>query len=73
MGTPLKGHVEIAGPERTRMDDFFRDALTLREDPREVVTDEHALYYGSELDETTLVPVGPATLGELRYANWYAR
>jgi uncharacterized protein YbjT (DUF2867 family) len=39
IGSPLNGRVEIAGPERFRMDEFFREALAARHDPREVVTD----------------------------------
>jgi uncharacterized protein YbjT (DUF2867 family) len=43
IGSPLNGRVEIAGPERFRMDQFFREALAARHDPRTVVTDPHTL------------------------------
>jgi uncharacterized protein YbjT (DUF2867 family) len=69
-GSPLNGRVEIAGPERYRMDEFFRDALAARNDPREVVTDPHALYFGAELGERTLVPDDGAVLGQIRYRDW---
>jgi uncharacterized protein YbjT (DUF2867 family) len=72
VGSPLNGRVEIAGPERFRMDEFFRGALTAWGDPREVVTDPHAHYFGAEMQETNLVPVGEATLGEIKYADWLA-
>ena len=39
VGSPLNGRVEVAGPEQYRMDQFFRQALAARNDPREVVTD----------------------------------
>jgi len=42
LGPPLNGKVEVAGPEQFRMDEFFRDALAARDDPRTVVTDWHA-------------------------------
>ncbi|HEY7045643.1 MAG TPA: SDR family oxidoreductase [Jatrophihabitantaceae bacterium] len=67
---PLKGQVEIAGPEQFRMDEFFRTALAAADDPREVVTDEHAQYFGTELTEGSLVPAGEAILGQIRYADW---
>jgi uncharacterized protein YbjT (DUF2867 family) len=68
IGEPLNGRVDTAGPEQYRMDDFFRQALA--DDQREVVTDEHAQYFGAELTETTLVPGGEATLGRIRYEDW---
>jgi uncharacterized protein YbjT (DUF2867 family) len=73
MGPPRNGRVEVAGPERLRMDEFFRTALAARHDPREVVTDEHARYFGTELTERSLVPLGEASTGKLRYADWLAR
>ncbi|MEU7907213.1 SDR family oxidoreductase [Actinoplanes sp. NPDC049118] len=71
--SPLIGRIEVAGPERFRMDDFFREALAGWGDPREVVTDPHARYFGSVLAERTLVPDDGATLGHLRYADWPGR
>ncbi|MET7466458.1 SDR family oxidoreductase [Nonomuraea sp. NPDC005501] len=73
VGTPLNGRVEIAGPQRFRMDEFFRDALAAMGDPREVVTDPHARYFGAELTERTLVPGDGAVLGEITYADWLGR
>ncbi len=67
---PSNGRVEIAGPDRAGMDDFLRTALAARNDPREVVTDVHAQYFGTELAGDSLVPIGPATLGEIHYADW---
>ncbi|MFI0454191.1 SDR family oxidoreductase [Actinomadura sp. 6N118] len=72
VGSPLNGPVEIAGPEQFRMDEFFRDALTAWGDPREVVTDPHAHYFGAELQERNLVPGDGAVLGEIKYADWLA-
>jgi hypothetical protein len=45
-------------------------ALAARHDPREVVTDPHALYFGAELGERTLVPDDGAVLGQIRYRDW---
>jgi uncharacterized protein YbjT (DUF2867 family) len=70
VGAPLNGRVEIAGPQRYRMDEFFRKVLAERNDPREVVTDEHARYFGTELAEGSLVPAGAATLGRTSFEDW---
>ncbi|RLP96951.1 SDR family oxidoreductase [Micromonospora sp. CV4] len=73
LGSPLNGRVEVAGPERLWMDEFFRAALAALGDPREVVTDPHARYFGSELSERSLVPKGEAILGTMTYADWLDR
>jgi uncharacterized protein YbjT (DUF2867 family) len=70
VGTPLGGRIEIAGPREYRMDEFFRRALAARNDPREVLTDPHAHYFGAELQERNLVPAGEALLGEIGYEEW---
>ena len=72
VGAPLDGHVDTAGPEQYRMDEFFRNVLAARNDAREVVTDPHAHYFGAELADGNLVPAGPATLGAIRYEDWAA-
>jgi uncharacterized protein YbjT (DUF2867 family) len=70
VGTPLKGQVEVAGPDRYRMDDFFRKVLADSNDPREVVTDPKAVYFGISPSESALVPDDGATLGQIHYADW---
>jgi uncharacterized protein YbjT (DUF2867 family)/nitrite reductase/ring-hydroxylating ferredoxin subunit len=70
VGTPLNGTIEIAGPERTRFDEFIRRGLSARHDPREVIADTHARYFGGELSETSLVPGDHAQLGETRFEDW---
>jgi uncharacterized protein YbjT (DUF2867 family) len=70
VGSPLNRTVEVAGREPFQMDEFFREALASRGDPRAVVTDPHALYFGAQLDRRTLLPGATATLAETRYADW---
>jgi hypothetical protein len=53
-----------------RFDEFIRQNLRTSNDPREVVTDPHARYFGSELSERSLVPDEGARLGETRFADW---
>ena len=69
LDSPLNGMIEIAGPEVFRFDEFIRQNLKTN-DPREVVTDPHARYFGSELSERSLVPDEGARLGETRFAEW---
>jgi uncharacterized protein YbjT (DUF2867 family) len=71
VGSPLNGRVEVAGPEQYRMDEFFRMVLADQQDPREVITDEHARYFGTELSQRSLMPLGEAILGEIKYAQWH--
>jgi len=70
LGAPVNGTVEIAGPEVFRFDDLIRQGLRARHDPREVVADPHARYFGAELGERTLIPRGDASLGKIRFEDW---
>lgn len=73
VGAPLNSTVEVAGPEKFRLDELIREALSARHDPREVVADPHALYYGAALSEKTLVPGDDARLGEIRFKEWLGK
>jgi uncharacterized protein YbjT (DUF2867 family) len=70
VGSPVNGIVEVAGPERFRLDELIRRGLSARNDPREVIADAHARYFGAELGERTLVPGDGARLGETRFEDW---
>jgi uncharacterized protein YbjT (DUF2867 family) len=67
---PSNGRTEIAGPEAYPMDAFFRETLAGWNDPREVVSDPHARYFGTELAERSLLPGEGATLSAVRYREW---
>ena len=73
VGPPVNGIVEIGGPERFRLDEFIRQGLAARKDPREVVTDPHARYYGIEVEERTLIPEDDAKLGKIQFEDWLAQ
>jgi len=68
--SPLRGYVQIAGPEQFRFDEFIRQGLKALNDSREVATDKHARYFGAELNEGSLVPAGNARLGETYFKDW---
>jgi uncharacterized protein YbjT (DUF2867 family) len=70
LDSPLNGTVEVAGPEVFRFDEFIRQNLKASNDPREVVADPHARYFGAELNERSLVPDDGARLGQTRFAEW---
>jgi uncharacterized protein YbjT (DUF2867 family) len=70
VGAPVKGTVEVAGPQQFRLDELIRQGLRARNDSRTVVADPRARYFGAELDERTLVPGADARLGEIRFEDW---
>jgi len=70
VGKPLNGIREIGGPEQFRLDELVRKGLAAKGDPREVVADEQARYYGARLSERTLVPGPDAQLGEITFDKW---
>ncbi len=72
VGAPVNGIVEIAGPEQFPLDELVRQGLKARQDPREVVADREARYYGAMLGERTLLPGDGARLGEIRFQEWLA-
>ena len=74
VGAPRNEVVEVGGPEQFRMDELIRRALAARNDPRTVVSDPEALYFGAyRVDDRTLVPAGGALVGEVRFADWLER
>ena len=73
MGSPLNGIVEVAGPEQFRFDELIRLGLSASKDPREVIADPHARYFGTELSERSLFPGDDALLGETRFEDWLRR
>ncbi len=73
VGTPVNGVVEVAGPEAFQLDELIRKGLAAKNDPRTVVTDEHATYFGTELKESTLLPGPDAIIAKTRFADWIAQ
>ncbi|UFS59440.1 SDR family oxidoreductase [Subtercola endophyticus] len=69
-GAPLNGTLDIAGPDEISLDDLVRGALARRGDPREVVADADAPYFGAILAERTLVPGPDATIFSTTFDEW---
>jgi uncharacterized protein YbjT (DUF2867 family) len=70
VGSPVNGMVEIGGPEKFGLDKLVQRALAAYQDPREVITDPQAGYYGIQMSERTLVPEDGARLGTTRFEDW---
>ena len=69
-GAPVNGIVEIGGPERFRFDEPVRRVLAASNDPREVVTDSDARYFGIPVGKDTLVPASDAARGDISLDAW---
>ena len=69
-GAPLNAIIEVAGPEQLRFDVLIARGLQARNDPRKVVADPHARYFGTELSERSLVAGSDARLGKIRFEDW---
>ncbi|MGK2865834.1 MAG: SDR family oxidoreductase [Mycobacterium sp.] len=70
VGDPVNGTSDIAGPQRYRLDELIRTALTAHGDTRTVVADPGARYWGARLEDDTLLPGAGATLFDSRFEEW---
>jgi uncharacterized protein YbjT (DUF2867 family) len=70
VGSPINGIVEVAGPQQFRMDELVRRFLADRNDPREVIADPHARYFGTELGERSLLPGDGGTIAPTSFEDW---
>src|SRR5258705_5023913 len=73
LAPPHNGVVEIAGPERAPFNEIVARYLKAVGDPREVVSDPEARYWGGRVDEHSLVPLGEARLGRIGFDEWLRR
>lgn len=67
---PLNSTIELAGPDAQPFDEIVRQYLAVQHDPRTVVRDEQALYFGTPLDKRSLVPGEKALLGSTYFSDW---
>src|SRR5947207_8910461 len=67
---PVNGIVEIAGPEQFRLDELIRGMLKAGNDPREVIADPQARYFGIAPSERTLLPGADPRIAETRFEDW---
>jgi uncharacterized protein YbjT (DUF2867 family) len=70
LGKPLNATVEVGGPEAIPLDELARELLSAKQDPRKIVADAHAQYFGAELNDQSLIPGPAARLGSLKFGDW---
>ena len=70
VNVPVNGIIEVAGPERFRLEELIRHDLIARNDPRQVVADPLAQYFGNRLAEEELLPGPFAELARTRFEDW---
>ena len=73
LAVPRNSIVEIAGPERAAFNEFVARHLKAIGDPRKVVSDPEARYFGGRVEERSLVPLGEARLGRIGFDEWLRR
>jgi uncharacterized protein YbjT (DUF2867 family) len=73
INAPVKGMIELAGPELIRQDELVRRFLSAKQDARQVVTDVHARYFGIELNDQSLTPGDNPRIGPTRFEDWLSR
>src|SRR5438552_2490294 len=73
VGQPINGMIEVAGPDRIRQDELIRQYLSATGDPRKVITDVDARYFGIEVNDQSLVPGNNPRLGPTHYKDWLKR
>jgi uncharacterized protein YbjT (DUF2867 family) len=72
VSAPINGVIEIAGPEKIKFPELIGAVLAADHDPRQVVGDEHARYFGTELTDTSITAGPHAHLGKTTFAAWLA-
>lgn len=70
LGEPVNGVIEIAGPERIALDEFVGRYLHAIGDPRQIVADVHARYFGTELNDQSLTPDQNPRIGAVHFDEW---
>ncbi|WP_135453547.1 SDR family oxidoreductase [Mycobacterium sp. DL99] len=69
-GAPLGGIVNIGGPDKISFADMARAVLAKQGDDKPVVIDPQATYFGTAVDDDSLVTGDDGILGETRWVAW---
>lgn len=73
LAAPVNGTVDVGGPEAIPLDELARRFLHATDDHRTVVPDVHARYFGTLLDDQSLVTGEHARRGAIRFQDWITR
>lgn len=70
IANPINGIIEIGGPEKMGMNEFAKEYMLMKNDAREVIADPKALYFGTVINDQSLVPADDARTGSIKYDAW---
>ena len=70
LGAPVNGTIEVAGPERVPLGELVQRFLIAKQDPRKVIADVHSRYFGTELNDQSLIPGDNARIGPTSFDAW---
>jgi uncharacterized protein YbjT (DUF2867 family) len=73
LSAPINGITELAGPERISLDELVRRYFRAKQDPRKVIPDIHARYFGTELNDKSLTPGDNSQIGAISFDTWLSR
>jgi uncharacterized protein YbjT (DUF2867 family) len=73
VAAPVNGMIELAGQQRLPLAEFVRRVLRAKKDPREVVIDGGARYFGAQINDQSLTPGDKPRIGPTRFEDWLAR
>jgi len=73
LAEPANGVIEVAGPEQFSLAKLVQRFLTAKQDPRKVVPDANALYFGEKLNDQSLTPGAAPRIGPTRFENWLSQ
>ena len=73
LAEPMSEMIEVAGPKPMGLDEAARQFLSANNDPRTVITDPSARYYGVEVNDRSLTPGAHPRVGTTRFGDWLSR
>lgn len=70
LGGPSNGTIEVAGPQRFRLDELARQILQVKHQVRKIVADTHKIYFGAEINDESLTAGDNSQIGSTRFEDW---
>jgi uncharacterized protein YbjT (DUF2867 family) len=71
LAEPLNGMFEAAGPERVGLADMVQRYLVAMKDPRKVIPDADASYFGVKVNDQSLTPGENPRIGKTGFDAWF--
>lgn len=73
LAQPIDGTFDAAGPEKVGLAELMKRYLHALGDKRAVVPDANATYYGAQLNDQSLTPIGEARIGATGFSAWISK